>query len=159
VDFRTDVPDTVSSKHRSHDPEYTKRVYQVMLLRKGGASYASIAHSLGCSEREAAAIVRREMDRVYAHIQEQASSHRQLQLERLNDMLLAQWAGRNDPRRAATLLAIMDRMDHLLGIASERLEVVDPRKNPFDSKPTEEIDAFLYSRLEGLKKPTPIDGE
>lgn len=133
-----------------------ERTMQCFALRKGGASYANIARNLGINEKTARELVVTELARIKEQLQEMAMEHRQLQLERLNEVILSYWPKRADPRFGAMILALMSRQDALLGIVSEK---IDLNVNPSDIEklPESEIDKLLLQRLAAFTPPKPIN--
>jgi hypothetical protein len=61
-------------------------------MRIGGASYRAIGEQLGITESGAAKAVKRAMKRIADEVKENAEQYRDLQLERLDKMLLAVWS-------------------------------------------------------------------
>ncbi len=96
----------------------TERRLHAFELRKAGASYRAIGQALGISHVQA----RRDVEWVLADLNRQtrsvAENYRRLQLERLNDMLLALWPAvrQGDPTAIHRALAVMEREAKLLGL-------------------------------------------
>lgn len=88
---------------------------QALELRKGGASYASIAQALGYGDQSAA---RKAVVKAFSEIiQEPAVEVKTIQIERLNHMLLTLWpkVQQGDERSIDTSLRVMDKIDRLMG--------------------------------------------
>lgn len=111
-----------SPKH----PEVAERKQQAFDLRKAGASYRAIAQSLGVTHTTA----RRYVEGILADLAKQtrgtAEQYRTMQLERLQDMVLALMpqVRRGDVQAARALLGVMEREAKLLGIdAPTRIDI------------------------------------
>jgi transposase-like protein len=124
-------------------------------LRSGGASYSDIARTIGISESQARTNVVEEMKRLNTDIQEEALEHRQLQLERINAMILDYWPKKSNVREGAMILALMNKQDDLLGIIAQNINL---RVNPSTiQKMTDvELDDFLKRNVDALQKPVPL---
>ena len=140
--------------HAVRDPEVLDRILNCIQLRKGGASYRNIAANLGTTERIARDYVVEEMQRLTEEIQEAAKEHRQLQLERLNELILGYWPRRTDPKYGGMILALMQKQDALLGIVSEKIDL-KVTQSEFAAMPQEELDNFLNVRMKAITKPEP----
>ena len=124
-------------------------------LRKGGASYSDIARAIGVTEYQARTNVVEEMKRLNTDIQEEALEHRQLQLERINAMILDYWPRKNNVREGAMILALMNKQDDLLGIIAQNINLkVNP--STIQKMSDAELDAFLARNANALQKPIPI---
>ncbi len=98
---------------------------QALELRKGGASYQSIADAVGYTNAGGA---RKAVLRAFgAVIQEPVEELRSLQKERLNHMLLTLWpkVQAGDERAIDTALRVMDKMDRLSGTDAAQQVNVD----------------------------------
>lgn len=144
------------ARHAVKSPETLERILQCFQLRKGGASYRNIAQNLHIAESDACNYVLDEMRRLNEQVQEAALEHRQMQLERLNDMLMSYWPRRADTKFGQMILNLMNKMDSLLGIESQKIDLT-VKKNEYESLTPEELDNFLMSRLHALEKPKPIN--
>jgi hypothetical protein len=124
-------------------------------LRKGGASYSDIARAIGVTEYQARTNVVEEMKRLNTDIQEEALEHRQLQLERINAMILDYWPKKSNVREGAMILALMNKQDDLLGIIAQNINLkVTP--STIQKMSDADLDEFLRRNVEALQKPTPI---
>lgn len=135
--------------------EAMHRVLNCLQLRKGGASYRNIAQNLNISEVTARKNVVDEMRRITEDVQEAAKEHRQLQLERLNELLLAYWPRRSDPRVGALIMGVMAKQDALLGIVAEKIDLT-VYQNEFEKMPTDALEAFLAKKMAALESPAKI---
>jgi len=115
-------------------------------MRKAGASYREIASATakkfgteqlpnGWDCRYAYMDVKRELDKLHNVIGEEAADVRQMEVERLNDMLKALYvkATRRDPDYGAVdrVLKIMRRRADLLGLdAPQRQEITGSEGGP-----------------------------
>lgn len=140
---------------RLQDTDVLREVLQAIQLRKGGATYRNIAQNLGIAEGVARNHVVTEMERLKKEIQEEAHHHLQLQLERLNEMLLAYWPRRQDPRYGGMILAVMQKMDNLLGVGAEKIDL-KVTSNEFEKMPQEELDNFIKKHMGALAAPVPV---
>lgn len=150
------LPKEESAQGLVRDPETLERILRTFTLRKGGAPYAAIASNLGITEEEARDNVREATKMHAGELQEGVDEHIAMQLERLNDLLLAQWPKKGDTRVVGTILNIMARQDVLKNIATARTEVI-LKQDEYASLPTAELEAFLERRAQFARKPKPID--
>ena len=94
-------------------------------LRKGGASYASIAQAVGYKDQSGA---RKAVQRAFRDvIQEPALEVKTIQIERLNHMLLTLWpkVQQGDENAINTSLRVMDKIDRLMGTEEAQKVSVD----------------------------------
>lgn len=101
-----------------------ERQRRALELRKAGSTYAAIAQALGYADHTSArqAVVR-AFDEI---IREPAIDLRGIQYERLNHMLLVLWpkVQGGDERAIGQALAVMDKMDRLMGTEeSQKIDV------------------------------------
>jgi hypothetical protein len=95
------------------------------------------------------------MKRLNTDIQEEALEHRQLQLERINAMILDYWPKKSNVREGAMILALMNKQDDLLGIIAQNINLkVTP--STIQKMSDADLDEFLRRNVEALQKPTPI---
>lgn len=102
---------------RLHAKEKERRA---VAMRLGGYTYQQIADALGYSSRSAAyAVVQRAMDN--AHM-DTVKMHKQLQVSRYEFMLGLLWpqVAMKDPGAMQQALAVMDRLERLLGLQQLR---------------------------------------
>ena len=100
---------------------------EAVRLRRYGLGYAQIAEKLGCAQSTAYSYVMDALAETRVALQEDAEAIRQMELERLDSMLLGFMpkAMKGDDRAAKTVLSIMERRAKLLGLdAAGRLDVV-----------------------------------
>lgn len=101
-----------------------EKARKALELRKGGASYSSIAQAVGYKNESGA---RRAVLRAYGQvIHEPVEELRGLQVERLNHMLLTLWpkVQSGDERAIMTALSVMDRIDRISGTeAAQKVDV------------------------------------
>jgi predicted transcriptional regulator len=143
------------SRHAVRSPEVLEKVLQAVMLRKAGATYTNIAKNIGVDESTANRYVLDEMRRLNEEIQEGVKEHRQMQLERLNDMLLGYWPRRADPKFGGMILACMNKMDNLLGIVSEKIDL-NIAQTTVEKLSEAELDKFLASKMSALQAPKKI---
>jgi hypothetical protein len=93
-----------------------ERRRQAVGLRLAGASYESIGHGLGISKQAAHKLVMGALEELAKRTAEDVAEMRQLELGRIDEILLALWTNRRDPRTADTILRAMDRRARLLGL-------------------------------------------
>ena len=141
--------------HAVKDPAVLEKILNALQLRKGGASYRNIGKTIGTSETTARTYVVEEMRRLTTEIQEEAVEHRQMQLERLNDMLMSYWPRRADPKFGAMIANLMQRQDQLLGIEAQKIDL-NVTKSEFAHLSTEELEAFLAKKTAAFTKPVPV---
>lgn len=97
-----------------------------MEMRIGGASARAIAEQLGITERGVRKAIRRAMDRIRSEGDENAEQYRDLQLERLDKMLLAVWSDAIKGIYGAVdrVLKIEDRRSRLLGLDAPQRHMI-----------------------------------
>ncbi|MHB8867449.1 MAG: hypothetical protein ACYC6T_08080 [Thermoleophilia bacterium] len=109
-----------------------KREADALELRLGGATYEQIAPRLGYKNRSGAMrAVKRALDKLISP--EDVESLRQLELERLDRLLLGIWSSavRGNPAAIDRVLKILERRARILGIdAPERRELSGPGGGP-----------------------------
>lgn len=123
-------------------------------LRKAGATYDQIARQVGFSERGAA--YRAVQTALLEITQEPAQEVRQLELERLDAMLLGLWPAARKGKEGAVdrVLRIMERRAKLLGLdAPVKADVGVHQADPRDAELIEMINEALAadSTREGRK--------
>jgi len=96
----------------------TERQTEAMELRKGGATYDQIGRALGITRQGAHKLVQGGMKRLIAQTTEDAIVVREMELQRLDAMLLGLWpsAKRGDAKAVDRVLRIMERRARYLGI-------------------------------------------
>lgn len=87
-------------------------------LRKTGATYSQIGQALGISTVTAHSHVKRYMDELIKQVREDVKVVRDLEIERLDALLLGLWdrARKGDDKAVNTTLRIMERRSALLGL-------------------------------------------
>jgi hypothetical protein len=87
-------------------------------LRKAGASYRAIGRALGVSEAQAHRDVHLTLDELASRERESALQVREIELERLDEMLRALWPAvrRGDTSSISTALRVAERRARLLGL-------------------------------------------
>ena len=103
---------------RDQAAKAAERRAQAFELRKAGASYRSIARALSVNERSTRRYIKHVLDELKRETLNQAADYRALQLERLNDLLFADWkaARAGDLQAQDRVLKIMEREAKLLGL-------------------------------------------
>ena len=102
-------------------------------LRKAGVSYRGIGRALGISEAQAHRDVHFTLDALAKEEFESAVQVRELELERLDEMLRALWVAirRGDPQSISTGLRVSERRARLLGLdAPSRQQLSGPNDGP-----------------------------
>lgn len=145
----------LTARDARRDPAVLEKVLNAVMLRKAGGTYLQIGKNLGIGEDTARKYVVEEMNRLTDDIQEAAKEHRQLQLERLNEMIMGYWPRRTDPKFGAMILSLMSKQDHLLGIASEKIDLT-VTQNEFEKMSDLDLDEFLEKKMAAMKKPVPL---
>lgn len=104
-----------------------ERQLRALELRKAGYSYRAIAEELGISVSAAYRATTRALKRLNEKTQEEAEVVRRLELERLDDLLLAMWpkAQNGDQGAVDRILRIMERRARLLGLDAPLKEETD----------------------------------
>jgi len=106
-----------------------ERRLRALELRKQGYSYTEIGKAVGTSAQHAHRMVVKELERISAKLSENADELRELQLERLRDLLLALWpkAAHGNLQVIDRVLKILQEISKLTGIAApERHELTGP---------------------------------
>lgn len=102
-------PEAVARKTRN------KKIFD---LRMAGASEAAIAEVVGISAPQVHRVLHGIIDEMNKKMEVRAKAVLRMELERLDAMMLALWANKNDPRAGDTLLRIMERRAKYLGLDS-----------------------------------------
>lgn len=112
-------PESESSKRKIKALE---RERDALEMRIGGASARAISEQLGITERGVRKAIRRAMDRIKDEIKGNAEDLHDLQLERLDKMLLAVWSDAIKGSYGAVdrVLRIEDQRAKLLGLDAPR---------------------------------------
>lgn len=123
-----------AAQYHEHKPKMKKgkaelidKKAEALRLRRYGFGYAQIAKELGCAQSTAYSYVMSALAETRNAMQEDADVIRQMELERLDQMLPAslEKAKRGDDRAIRSVLSIMERRAKLLGLdAAGRLDVV-----------------------------------
>ena len=119
-------------------------------LRKSGMTYQEIGDTIGQTKQTAFNLVASAMREMQDGLQEAVTEHRQLQMERLNSMLVGYWPRRHDPKYGAMILGIMQRQDQLLGMVVEKVEL-NVRQERLTKMSDEELDAYLAEKTGAVK--------
>lgn len=121
-----------------------ERELAALALRKEGLTYAEIAERLGISESGAHAAVMRALRRLFEKVNEEAEQVRTLELQRLDDLLMALWPKRHLPHYVDRILHIMERRSKLLGLDAPSKVALDGsigvRREPTDLSQLSEED-------------------
>jgi hypothetical protein len=109
------------SKKRTTAPKNIKqqeRATQALNLRREGASYNEIGKAMGVSRERAFAIVKGELEKLAATVNEASEDVRRIELERLDAMQRKAFAKavEGDTGAVDAVLRIMDRRAKLLGL-------------------------------------------
>jgi hypothetical protein len=107
-------------------------IIAALALRRQGHSYQSIGNQLGCSDVEALRMVRGALARAEALVKEEAKEVIALELIRLDEMSkgISTSAEKGDPRLIETMLKIMDRRAHYLGLDAPAKQEVGGKDGP-----------------------------
>lgn len=92
---------------------------KAMDLRVAGASYQQIAETLGIGVASAWRHVNAALDENRKATAESSELVRQLELDRLDKMVIALWPNRSQARNVDSLLRIQERRARLLGLDRE----------------------------------------
>ena len=149
------VKKSMESKTSKRKIEALANEKKALELRIGGAAYRVIGEALGLSESGAAKAVYRALDRIRSEIRESADQYIQLQLERLDKMVLAVWPEAVKGRYGAIdrVLKIEERRARLLGLDAAQELIIDWRKkleseNIPASEVFEELVEYIMERAE-----------
>jgi hypothetical protein len=118
--------------------ETAERREHVLRLRRGGASYPEIARAMerqfkgrlpnGWDQRYAYKDVKRELEKLRTEINDAAEDVRQLELERLDNLLKSLWEDayvHGDYKAVDRVLKIMDRRARYLGLDAPDQHAID----------------------------------
>ena len=149
-----------SAKRDSRSAEIAERQRQALEMRKAGATYEQIAKALKFADRSN--VRKAVQSALQAIIKEPAEEVLQLELQRLDAMIVGLWAKAKtgDGQAVDRVLRIMERRAGYLGLdAPKRVEQTNIEAS---ATPHEE----LLSRLAGIAStvgaggvPSPTDGE
>jgi hypothetical protein len=104
ADLRRNIRNAHPAAVRSRDQRR-----QAIELRKGGATYSEIGEALGVKQTRAYYIVMAALDELGTITREGAAQVKQLEIQRLDSMLMGLWPQRKNPRVVDTLLRIQER--------------------------------------------------
>lgn len=90
--------------------------FQCLDLRVQGASYAEIGDTLGIPMQTAYEHCRRGNRFLREEIAEKADEMRQIELARLDGVLMSHWANRANPRHADVIIKLIDQRARLAGL-------------------------------------------
>ena len=109
-----------------------QKVLAALALRRQGHSYRSIGDQLGCSDVEALRMVKGALARAEILVKEEAQEVTALELIRLDEMSkgISTSAEKGDPRLIETMLKIMDRRAHYLGLDAPAKQEVGGKDGP-----------------------------
>jgi hypothetical protein len=112
------MPRGKPSKNSKQQTQARIKDRQALELRTAGATYQQIAAKMGISLSGAGLCVSRAMDALRLEVSEQAEAVRQMELDRLDAMLLGLWekARRGDPAAIDRVLRIQERRSKYLGL-------------------------------------------
>lgn len=118
------APESVASKRKLKGLE---REQAALELRKAGATYRAIGEALGVTPVGAYKAVMRAIAKLNARVIEEAEAVRRLELERLDDLLLAMWPQAKKGNQGAVdrVLRIMERRAKLLGLDAPMKQEMD----------------------------------
>jgi hypothetical protein len=144
-----------------HRERVAERQADAMRLRVAGASFAQIARQLGVSKQQAFRDTRRALDETLAHRDGSADSYRELELSRLDALLVACWkfatAGSAEHVRACVRIA--ERRARLLGLDASVRQQIEMKGGPAivvnnnDNRPYENLsDAEIVARLDRARE-------
>lgn len=96
----------------------TERRREAFDLRKRGATYDEIGRVLGITRQAAYELVKRELEDIRAHTQDDVETVRALELERLDRLFAGSYAAAagGDPKALASIMKVMERRARLLGL-------------------------------------------
>ena len=89
---------------------------QALGLRKAGASYDAIGKAMGLSKTRAYQLVTEGLEEINETVRDEATAVKRLELERCDELLLALWSQRKNPRVVDTIVRVMDRRARLEGL-------------------------------------------
>jgi hypothetical protein len=112
------MPRGKPSKNSKQQAQARAKDKEALELRKAGATYQQIADKLGISLSGAGVCVSRAMDALRLEVKEAAEQVLELELDRLDSMLLGLWdkARRGDTAAIDRVLKIQDRRAKYLGL-------------------------------------------
>ena len=106
----------------------TTNVERALELRTAGLHYSKIGEAMGKSRTQAYRLVKAGLEELQGTVKERASSVREIELRRLDALVVAHWNNRQDPRSAAVILQCQERRAKYLGLdAPAKQEVIYPQ--------------------------------
>jgi len=142
----------VTVKHKVHQE-------QALELRKAGLSYGLIAKTMGMSKSQAAHLVELGLTELNVRIKETSEAVRELELQRLDAIVMAHWVNRGIPKHAGVILSAMDRRAKYLGLdAPAKVDNTNHQegeikhKFDWDALPVEDVAKVveIMSKTEGV---------
>ncbi len=108
----------MAKQRRGHEEHGADMRRKCLEMRKAGATYAQIGDALNCSPQNAAKHVKKALDEIAKKTAEDATEIIQLELERLDTMLLGLFksAKSGNEHSVDRVLKIMERRARLLGL-------------------------------------------
>jgi transcriptional regulator len=121
-------------RHPSRRPTNPSRIrikgreteFKCLQLRKQGLAYSEIAEKLSMTPMGVSHALKRGLDRMMKAYCEDAEVIRNVELERLDEMLVKhfEFAKKGDPKSAEIVLKIMERRSKYLGLdAAQKMQV------------------------------------
>lgn len=127
---------TRRQRSKPNDAVTQERRLQALDLRKAGASFRAIGAQLNISHEQARTDVMQSLQELAHEQREKTQEYRQLELERLDRMLMAIWtqAAKGDLQAVDRALKISDRRAKLLGLdAPVKQELTGADGTPLES--------------------------
>jgi orotate phosphoribosyltransferase-like protein len=120
------MPRGKPSKNSKQQAQARAKDREALELRKAGATYQQIADKLGISLSGAGVCVSRAMEALRLEVNEKAEEVLQLELDRLDHMLLGLWdaARRGNTAAIDRVLKIQDRRAKYLGLDKQTAPTV-----------------------------------
>lgn len=104
---------------------------QALELRLAGANYEEIGTALGLGKTQAWRLVHGALQSAKKKIAEDVEKVRDIEVRRLDALLVSLWPKKADPQTAATILKLMERRSRLLGLdAPDKRELSGPQGTP-----------------------------
>jgi len=146
----------------TEEPEPTKvapmtafaksRFNEVINLKLGGCSDAFIAESLEINVSDVKSMVNKYLKELSKENEDKVLEYRELELLRLDQLLMTHWVRRSDPKIAHVILDIIDKRCKLRGVNAPEIVINKSvgKKDEYDELSDADLDRIIMQRLGGV---------
>jgi hypothetical protein len=103
-------------------PERIEFMQRCLALRIEGYDYNRMAAALGCEYTTCRKAVKEALAQ---SVTEMADEVRAIEMQRLDELLMAHWPERGEPRHADVIMKLMDRRSKYLGLDVPQTDLMD----------------------------------